>query len=300
MEAGALRDKLAGVFVPISTPFRDDEEVDYSALRFNLERYAASGVLGYLALGSNGENRSLTEEEKLRVLDTIVRHKDARQVVMAGATYDAQRETERFLERAAGLGADFGLVLSPGYFRKQMTDEVLYRYFSTLADASPLPLLLYNAPGFCGVTMSPALVGRLAGHASIAGMKDSASSGIENFLQFESDTFHVLAGSANFFFPAMLSGSIGGTISLANSFPKIAIDLFESGRARDEARGVPLQEKVTRVNKAISGAYGVAGVKAAMKLGGFEGGIPRRPLLPLTPEQFESLRRTLAEEGMIE
>ncbi|MDP2997090.1 MAG: dihydrodipicolinate synthase family protein [Bryobacterales bacterium] len=300
MEAGALRDKLAGVFVPISTPFRDDEEVDYDALRFNLERYAASGVLGYLALGSNGENRSLTEEEKLRVLDTIVRHKNARQVVMAGATYDAQRDTERFLEQAAGLGADFGLVLSPGYFRKQMTDEVLYRYFSSLAGSSPLPLLLYNAPGFCGVTMSPALVERLAGHANIAGMKDSASSGIENFLQFESDAFHVLAGSANFFFPAMLGGSIGGTISLANSFPKIAIDLFECGRARDEARGVPLQEKVTRVNKAISGAYGVAGVKAAMKLGGFEGGIPRRPLLPLTPEQFESLRQTLAGEGMIE
>ena len=166
MEPGAPRDKLAGVFVPISTPFRDDEEVDYDALRFNLERYAASGVLGYLALGSNGENRSLTEEEKLRVLDTIVRHKGARQVVMAGATYDAQRDTERFLEQAAGLGADFGLVLSPGYFRKQMTDEVLYRYFSTLAGASPLPLLLYNAPGFRGVTMSPALLGRLAGHAS--------------------------------------------------------------------------------------------------------------------------------------
>jgi 4-hydroxy-2-oxoglutarate aldolase len=300
VEPGALRDKLAGVFVPISTPFDDGEDVDYDALRFNLERYAASGVLGYLALGSNGENRSLTEEEKLRVLDAIVRHKGARQVVMAGATYDAQRDTERFLEQAAGLGADFGLVLSPGYFRKQMTDEVLYRYFSTLAGRSTLPLLLYNAPGFCGVTMSPALVGRLAGHANIAGMKDSASSGIENFLQFESGLFHVLAGSANFFFPAMLGGSIGGTISLANSFPKIAIDLFECGRARDEARGVPLQEKVTRVNKAISGAYGVSGVKAAMKLGGFEGGIPRRPLLPLTPEQFENLRQTLAGEGMIE
>ena len=117
---------------------------------------------------------------------------------------------------------------------------------------------------------------------------------------FESDSFHVLAGSANFFFPAMLGGSIGGTISLANSFPKIAIDLFECGRARDEARGVPLQEKVTRVNKAISGAYGVAGVKAAMKLGGFKGGIPRRPLLPPTPEQFENLRQMLAGEGMIE
>ena len=299
MNNDILRGKLAGVFVPISTPFKDNEDVDYDALKFNLARYASSGVLGYLALGSNGENRSLTEEEKLRVLDTIVRHKGAGQVVMAGATYDAQRDTERFLKQAAGLGADFGLVLSPGYFRKQMTDEVLYRYFTTLADGSPVPLLLYNAPGFCGVTLSPALVGRLAAHPNIAGMKDSASSGIENFLVHESGTFHVLAGSANFFFPAMMGGSIGGTVSLANSFPAIAIELFECGARRDEARGLPLQEKVTRVNKMISGAYGVSGVKAAMELGGFKAGIPRRPLLPLTPEQYDSLRWMLAGEGML-
>ncbi len=299
MRTDTLREKMAGVFVPISTPFSPGEEVDYAALRFNLERYAASGVLGYLALGSNGENRSLTEEEKLLVLETIVRHKGPRQVVMAGATYDAQRDTERFLQQAADRGADFGLVLSPGYFRKQMTDEVLYRYFSTLADRSPLPLLLYNAPGFCGVTLSPALAGRLAAHANIVGMKDSASCGIDNFLAFESATFHVLAGSANFFFPAMMGGSIGGTVSLANSFPRIAIELFECGRARDTARGIPLQEKVTRINKAISGAYGVAGVKAAMELGGFRAGIPRRPLLPLTTEQVDGLRRVLTEEGLI-
>ncbi len=155
MNTRELLGKMAGVFVPISTPFRNDEEVDYDALRFNLERYAESGVLGHLALGSNGENRSLTEQEKLRVLDTIVRHKGPGQVVMAGATYDAQRETERFLAQAADLGADFGLVLSPGYFRKQMTEEVLFRYFSTVADTSPLPILIYNAPGFCGVTVSP-------------------------------------------------------------------------------------------------------------------------------------------------
>ena len=291
---------LAGIYAPICTPFAADEELDLGALRSNLDRYAEAGVGGLLTLGSNGENRSLDAGERLAVLETVVRHRGEGQVILAGATYDAQRGAERFLAAAGDLGVDYGLVLAPGYFRKLMTDEVLYRYFSTLADSSPLPLLLYNAPGFCGVTMSPALVERLAGHANIAGMKDSASSGIESFLQFESDSFHVLAGSANFFFAAMLGGSIGGTISLANSFPKIAIDLFECGRARDQARGVPLQEKVTRVNRAISGAYGVSGVKAAMKLDGFEGGIPRRPLLPLTPEQFQNLRQMLAGEGMIE
>ena len=131
-----LLGKMAGVFVPISTPFADDEEVDYDALKFNLERYAPSGVLGYLALGSNGENRSLTEEEKLRVLATIVRHKGAGQVVMACATYDAQRDTERFLQAGGRPGGGF----RPG---------ALARLFPQADDRRrPVPLLLHSGGHF--------------------------------------------------------------------------------------------------------------------------------------------------------
>jgi 4-hydroxy-2-oxoglutarate aldolase len=301
-EAGSpnnLRSRLAGVFVPISTPFTISEEIDFDALTFNLERYGASGVLGYLALGSNGENRSLTEKEKYAVLECIVRHKGRNQVVMAGATYDAQRDTEYFLNRAAECGADFGLVLSPGYFRKLMTEDVLLRYFEGVAASSPIPLLLYNAPGFCGVTLTPSLVGRLAAHPHIVGMKDSATSGIENFLRFENPAFHVLAGSVNFLFKAMMGGSIGGTVSLANSFPEVSLQLFRYGQARDETNGVTFQERVTRINQAISGPFGPSGVKAAMNLAGFRGGMPRRPLLPLTAEQVEQLRLLFVKEGLI-
>jgi len=291
--------KLAGVFAPICTPFAANEDVDHGALQFNLARYAETGILGYLALGSNGENRSLAEDEKLSVLDDVVRHKGPGQVVLAGAAYDGQREAERFLAAAADLGADFALVLPPGYFRAQMTDEVLHRYFSSLADRALIPLLLYNAPGFCGVTLSPELVGRLAAHPNIVGLKDSAASGIEGFLPFQGPSFHVLAGSATFLFRAMTGGSPGGTVSLANSFPELALELFHYGRARDEANGVPLQARVSRINAAISGAHGVAGVKAAMTLAGFRGGIPRRPLLALKPAQVEALRALLVAEGLL-
>jgi len=295
----AERSTLAGVYAPICTPFDDREDVDLGALRANLARYAVSGIHGYLALGSNGENRSLTEDERLAVLETIVRHKGAGQLVMAGASYDAQRLAERFLVAAADLGADCALVLSPGYFRKQMTAEVLYRFFATLADEAPLPILLYNAPGFNGVTLEPELVGRLAAHPRIVGMKDSAASGIEAFLPLQRPDFAVLAGSANFVFPAMLGGSPGGTVSLANSFPQVALRLYDYGLARDERDGPAYQDFVTRVNKAISGAYGVAGVKAAMDLAGFVGGGPRRPLLPLQQEAREELRTMLEQEGLL-
>ena len=294
------RAAFAGVFAPICTPFARNENVDYAALRHNLARYANSGIRGYLALGSNGENRSLTETERRRVLGEVVGAKRRGQVVMAGAAYDAERESMHFLAAAADIGADFGLVLSPGYFRKQMTDEVLYGYFSRLADTARIPLLLYNAPGFCGVTLSLDLVTRLADHPNIVGMKDSASSGIEQFLPLESGSFHVLAGSANFLLPAMMGGSAGGTVSLANSFPDVALKLFEYGRARDQAHGAPYQDWVTRINHAISGAYGVPGVKAAMSLAGFRAGVPRRPLLPLEPAQVAAMRDLLVAEGLLE
>lgn len=297
--SGALRSPLAGVYAPITTPFDSSEDLDLGALRANLGHYATSGLHGYLALGSNGENRSLDEEERERVLEVVVRERGPGQAVMAGATYDAQRATERFLARAADLGADFGLVLSPGYFRKQMTSEILYRYFSTLADGAPLPLLLYNAPGFNGITLEPDLVARLAVHPNIVGMKDSASSGIERFLPLQGPDFAVLAGSVSFLYPAMLAGSPGGTVSLANSFPDVALRLYAYGADPADPAGPAYQEHVIGLNARISGAWGVAGVKAAMDMAGLAGGPPRRPLLPLDEAARAELRAFLEGEGLI-
>lgn len=299
MNSQKLVEGLSGIFAPISTPFADDESVDLAALSLNLEYYAQTEIRGYVALGSNGENKSLTEEEKRDVLDTVIRDKGQNQVVIAGAIYEAQRDTERFLKLAADMGTDFGLVLSPSYFKKLMTEEVLYRYFTTVADTSPIPLLLYNAPGFSGITLSPKLVRRLSAHPNIVGMKDSARSGIEAFLRSSNDAFRVMAGSISFLFPAMMAGAIGGTVSLANSFPHIAVELYKRGAARDNQRGEVLQKKVYRINKGISGTYGVPGVKAAMTLAGLKGGIPRRPLLPLNEAQIAELRDFLVKERLL-
>ncbi|MFC1713050.1 dihydrodipicolinate synthase family protein [Candidatus Poribacteria bacterium] len=299
MNSQKLIEQLSGIFAPVSTPFADNETVDLAALRFNIEHYAQTEIRGYVALGSNGENKSLTEEEKRDVLGTVIRGRGQNQIVIAGAIYEAQRDTERFLKLAADMGADFGLVLSPSYFKRQMTEDVLHRYFATVADTSPVPLLLYNAPGFSGITLSPELVQCLAVHPNIVGMKDSARSGIEAFLRSSGDTFRVMAGSINFLFPAMMAGAIGGTVSLANSFPHIAVELYNCGAAQDGKGGEVLQEKACRINKGISGTYGVPGVKAAMNLAGLRGGIPRRPLLPLNEAQIAELRDFLVKERLL-
>ena len=297
--SAGLAENLTGVFAPVCTPFAPNEEIDYEAIRFNLAYYATTSLRGYLALGSNGENRSLTEKERLEVLTAIIENSGSEQVVIAGATYEAKRDTDCFIRHAAALGADFGLVLPPSYFRKQMTDVLLEGYFRDVADCSPIPILLYNAPGFCSITLVPDLVARLSEHPNIVGIKDSAPDGIENFLRYRSEKFSVLAGSANNLYRAVLGGAPGGTVSLANSFPQITLSLFDSARKHDRVLGAELQTHVTRINSRISGVYGPAGVKAAMNLAGLRGGIPRRPLLPLTSEETANLREFLIEEGLL-
>lgn len=289
---------LAGIYAPICTPFAADESLDLDALRFNMERYAESGIHGYLAIGSNGENRALREEERRQVLEVVVNHKGPGQVVMAGATYDAQRDTERFLADAARIGADYGLVLAPGYYRRQMTSEVLYRYYASLAEASPLPLIVYNAPGISGVTMEPGLIDRLADHPNVTGMKYTAATEVETYVSLQRPGFDVLAGSANILREAMSYGSPGGTVSLANAFPALALALYERCRS-DAPDAGEYADYVTRVNAAISGRGGVASVKAAMDLAGFRGGIPRRPLLPLDDAAVAELRAVLQAEDVL-
>jgi 4-hydroxy-2-oxoglutarate aldolase len=294
-----MTSSLAGIYAPICTPFAADEALDVEALRHNMERYAVSGIHGYLAIGSNGENRALSEDERRQVLEEVVRHKGAGQTVMAGATYDAQRDTERFLADAAEIGADYGLVLAPGYYKKQMTSEVLQRYYASLADAAPLPLIIYNAPSFSGVTLGPELIERLADHPNIAGMKYTATAEVETYVSLQRPGFDVLAGSASILREAMAYGSPGGTVSLANAFPALAVRLYELCRADDEIAAASFAEYVARVNAAISGKSGVAGVKAAMELAGYRAGIPRRPLLPLDPAGVAELRNTLRDEGVL-
>jgi 4-hydroxy-2-oxoglutarate aldolase len=296
----ANQQQLRGVFAPITTPFLDDETLDLDGLASNVASYAASGVHGLLVLGSNGETRSVDEAEKREVLKAVIAAKGAEQVVMAGAAYEAQRHTAAFFQDAAELGADFGLLLPPSYFRKFMTDDVLFEYYQLAADVSPIPLLLYNAPAFSGVALSLEVVGRLAEQPNVVGMKDSDGSQIDAFLSLQTDSFHVLAGSAGYLYPSMLAGSRGGTVALADVFPELVQTLYRYARDRDEARGEPLHRRCRGLNTIISGVHGVAGVKAAMNLVGLRGGIPRRPLLPLDDGQIRALEAELAAAGVLD
>jgi 4-hydroxy-2-oxoglutarate aldolase len=292
--------KLMGVFAPISTPFDEKGDVAFDKLIENMKFYAKSSLKGYLALGSNGENKSLTNTEKEEVLATIIQNKGAEQVVMSGCIFESTRETIEFAKIAQSLGTDFITLLPPSYFKKEMSDPVLLKYFSDVASSVTTPCLVYNAPQFCGgTTLSVSLVKDLAKHPNIVGVKDSSTGNIENFLLAVRDTFNVLAGSANFFMNGLIMGATGGVISLANVFPEITCELYNLTVNKKYEEAFKLNEKVFLLTKAVSGTGGVAAVKYGMDLAGLYGGNPRPPLLPLSADLRKKMEEYFKKEGLI-
>ena len=292
--------RLMGVFAPITTPFTADERVDYAGLEKNMAFYAKARIQGYLALGSNGENKSLTNEEKIEVLRIIIENKRPDQTVMAGCIFESTYETIAFAKKFSDMGADFLTLLPPSYFKKQMTDEVLIKYFTDVASAVDTPCLVYNAPQFCaGTTLSVKLVKEIANHPNIVGIKDSSTGNIENYLFAARDKMSVMAGSANFFMNTLLMGGSGGIVSLANAFPDIVADLYDLVMARDYEKMYAHNERVYQMNQAVSGKGGVAAVKYAMDLAGLVGGNTRLPLLPLAEDIKKGIKSYLENAGMI-
>ena len=292
------KEQLSGVFAPVVTPFRDDS-ILFDELAKNMEKLNETGLTGYLALGSNGEFKSLSDEEQISVLEVFARAKGDK-VVMVGTACESTAQTLIKTNRAAAMGFDFASILTPSYFARRMNDDILTGYFERIADESTIPVLLYNAPGFAGgVQLSPKAVARLSAHENIVGMKDSSPSGPNRFLAGNDPAldFHVLAGSANFLYPALHLGAVGGIISLANALPEPCCrlyDLFRAG-AFDEAR--ELHFRLMRLNGAVSGTNGVAGVKGAMDVCGFTGGEPRHPLVPIREADKETIRMKIRGEG---
>lgn len=295
-----MNNKLKGVFAPITTPFEKDGKVAYEALKANMKKYAASGIHGYLALGSNGENKSLTMSEKEAVLKIIIDNKAPDQIVMSGCIFESTMEAIEFAKKSEELGSDFITVLPPSYFKSQMSDEVLIKFFTDIASSVSTPCLIYNAPQFAGgVNVSVDVIKEVSKHPNIVGMKDSSTGNIDKYLMAVDESFTVMAGSINFFFNSLLMGATGGVLSLANIFPDLAVELYNYEVNLNMEKGIELNKKVLRLNKAISGKNGVAGVKAAMDMAGLYGGNPRLPLLPLKEKDLDILRELITKDGLI-
>lgn len=286
--------QLQGILPPVVTPFRPDGGLDLAAFEANLEAYSACDLSGYLVLGSNGEAGSLDDDEKLSLLRRA-RALAGRRLLLAGTGLESTRATLAFTRRAHDAGADAALVLTPHYYRSQMTFDALRRHFEAVADASPLPVLLYSVPQFTGLPFPPALAPALAGHPNVVGMKESSGdlALLGRIVDAVPASFRVACGSAPVLYPALCLGASAGILAVACCAPRAAVALHAAFTRGDHARARALQRALTPLAVAVGATYGVAGLKLAMDLAGFKGGVPRAPLLPAPTTAREELRELL-------
>jgi len=289
---------LKGVFAPITTPFVDEEQLSLERLRENVRKYSETPLAGFYVLGSNGEAKSLTEEEKLQVLAAVMDEKAPHQIIMAGAGYESTRQSIAFAKTVESMGVDFITLLTPSYFKKRMTDEAIIKYFEDVADAVSVAVIAYNAPGFTGITISPKVVSRISGHGNIAGMKDSSPGNMGKYLAAKKEGFNVLAGSASILLTGLVLGATGGVVSLGNAFPHKCCELYDRYQQGDMEGALKTHYLLFHLNQAVSGSFGVAGVKYAMEVAGYHGGAPRLPLLPMTDEGKMSIETAIKTAGL--
>jgi 4-hydroxy-2-oxoglutarate aldolase len=287
--------RFTGIFTPIVTPFTAADEIDAGAMRRNVARWMQTSLTGLVVLGSTGEAAQLEDAEADRLIELARDGVPATRALIAGTGRESTKATIAATRRAAAAGVDGVLVRTPAFFKSQMTSEVFVRHYTEVAEASPVPVLLYNVTMFTGVNLLPDAVERLASHPNIVGMKESGSDigAIADVIARTPDDFTLLAGSATTLFHALCAGCDGGVLALASLVPDecaAMMQLVSAGRL-DEAR--QLQRRLMPLARLVGGKHGVPGLKATLEPAGYEGGVPRPPLRPVSAEVAAELQREL-------
>ncbi|MGH9174021.1 MAG: dihydrodipicolinate synthase family protein, partial [Vicinamibacterales bacterium] len=204
--------RLEGIFAPVATLFDSDGELDLAKYRANMEWYCESPLDGVVVMGSNGEYASLDLDEKLRLIEAGTDAVAGRKLVLAGTGVESTRGTIRLTRAAAEMGADYALVVTPYYYRPRYDRSAFVRHYQAVAEASPIPVLIYIMTAYTGVDLPSAVVAELSRHPNIIGVKDSAGNAVKfaEMVAESEDGFSVLAGSANFLYPALCLGAAGG------------------------------------------------------------------------------------------
>lgn len=278
-----MKDRLRGIFPPIPTTFDERGDVDTAAISANVRQWMTTGLKGILALGSNGEAGFVDEDESDRIVKAVRGGMPGDRMLLAGTGRESTRATIAATRRAADLGADAVLIRTPSFFRSQMTTDALMKHYVAVADASPVPTLLYDLPGPTGITLTLPLIEAVSDHPNIVGVKET-SPDLDRLGQFTAvrpERFSVMCGWAPVVYPALVAGATGAILAVANVLPDETVTLFEHVSAGRHVEALALQRRLTPIAQMVSTTYGVAGMKAALDLVGYRGGPVRAPLLPL-------------------
>jgi 4-hydroxy-2-oxoglutarate aldolase len=291
---------VKGIFPPITTPFIN-EELALDKLAENISKWNKTDLSGYVVLGSNGESAFLTREEKLILIENVKKNAAKDKLVIAGTGSDSIKETISLTNDAAAKGADYALILTPSFFKEKLDSNSFIKYFNEVADKIDIPLIIYNVPKYTGVNIEASPVAKLSEHPNIIGLKNSSENiaHLAEIIYNSKDNFITLVGTASVLLPGLCAGAAGGILALANIAPNECIKIINLFNDRKIIEASKLQGKMIPVNKAITGKYGVAGLKAAMDLLGYFGGDPRLPLNKVSNNELEDMKNILIKADLL-
>jgi 4-hydroxy-2-oxoglutarate aldolase len=275
---------LGGVYPALTTPFAADGEVSLADVKYNIERYNSTGIAGFVVLGSTGESVLLSRTEMDEVLTTVRDAAGQGKRLIAGTGAESTADTIERTRRAAELGYHFALVKTPHYYKPAYKPEVLIAHYRRVADASPIPVLLYSVPIFTGVTLEAPEVGALAEHPNIIGIKESSGHvmRVAEIVSACPADFQILTGSAGTMLAALTVGAKGAILALGSALPEMCVALFDLYRNGEIDKARALQNTLLKASKVIQSEHAIAGIKFVMDQRGYHGGIPRSPLVPLS------------------
>ena len=286
---------LSGIFAPLATTFAANGELDTSAFGANIQAHLDAGLNGVVLAGSTGEAALLDESERSSLVEVARGILPKNKTLIVGAGAESTRYAIRLAKNAAARGADAVLVVAPHYYSNAMTADVLLRHYRAVADASPIPVILYNIPKYMHFALPPQVVGELARHPNIIGIKDSSGNKeiLGGFIEAKSPTFSVVSGSGALLQHSLQLGATGGILGVSLFAPSLALEVFAAMKRGDVAAATPAQERLTPLHAKIVAELGVPGVKAALDAVGLNGGPLRPPLQALSQTERRDLSALL-------
>jgi 4-hydroxy-tetrahydrodipicolinate synthase len=291
---------IRGVIPPIVTPVDAAERIDEAALRRVVDHVIAGGVHGILSLGSTGEFFGLDHARMQRALAVTIDQVHGRVPVYMGIGAIATRECLDLAKLAESEKAQAITLLPPMFISP--SDEELYQHFRAVAEATPLPLLLYNNPDRMNVNISANLLERLASVPNIVGVKDSSGDltlTAEYIRRTQSSGFKVLSGRDVMILGTLACGAVGCVAATANIVPALVVEIYDKFIAGDLAAAREAQFKLAPLRLAFSlGSFPVV-VKDALNLLGLRVGAPLKPNTPCSDANLAKLRTILEAVGAL-
>jgi 4-hydroxy-2-oxoglutarate aldolase len=272
--------KLRGVLAPLTTSFGEDGGLALARYRENIQRYNKTGLTGYVINGSTSESVLLLWREVYKLWETAKEAAAPGKILIAGTGAESTPETIEHSKRAAALGFDAALVRTPSFYKPAVNDDLLAEHYTRVADASPIPILIYSVPLFTHVTVEASLIRRVGTHPNIAGIKDSSGNveGVAKIIAAAPKSFQTLVGSAGTLYESLRRGAAGAVIAVADAFPELCVEIWQASCDGAAERARALQERLIAPSKVLGPQYGIPGLKYALDRLGYYGGPPRLPL----------------------